>query len=179
MLDPKKKTQWKDAEKVIVLMGSAADTTHETIEHLVAKGEKVGLVKVRLFQPFSTEDFIAALPETTQKIAVLDRTKEPGSVGEPLYLNIRTAIGEAGGRTGRPKPRAAQPLRRVKRTHPRTEVIILTGHGSDAEEELAAELGAFAYLRKPVDIELLTSTMKQAYQKIGKPPRLGRRPTEE
>ena len=88
----------KDAEKVIVLMGSAADTTHETVEHLVAEGEKVGLLKVRLFQPFSTKDFIAALPETTTKIAVMDRTKEPGSIGEPLYLNIRTAVGEAMGK---------------------------------------------------------------------------------
>ncbi|HUT45527.1 MAG TPA: hypothetical protein VMX36_04545, partial [Sedimentisphaerales bacterium] len=88
----------KDAEKVIVLMGSAADTTHETVEYLAAKGEKVGLLKVRLFQPFSTEDFIAALPETTTKIAVLDRTKEPGSIGEPLYMNIRTAVGEAMGK---------------------------------------------------------------------------------
>ncbi|MFC1635051.1 pyruvate:ferredoxin (flavodoxin) oxidoreductase, partial [Planctomycetota bacterium] len=88
----------KDAEKVIVVMGSAADTAHETIEHLAAQGEKVGVVKVRLFQPFSTEDFIAALPETTTKIAVLDRTKEPGSIGEPLYLNIRTAVGEAMGK---------------------------------------------------------------------------------
>ena len=88
----------KDAEKVIVVMGSAADTTHETVEYLAAQGEKVGLLKVRLFQPFSTEDFIAALPETTTKIAVLDRTKEPGSIGEPLYLNIRTAVGEAMGK---------------------------------------------------------------------------------
>ncbi len=88
----------KDAEKVIVLMGSAADTTHETVEYLAAKGEKVGLLKVRLFQPFSTKDFIAALPKTTTKIAVLDRTKEPGSIGEPLYLNIRTAVGEAMGK---------------------------------------------------------------------------------
>ncbi|MFH1719864.1 MAG: pyruvate:ferredoxin (flavodoxin) oxidoreductase [Planctomycetota bacterium] len=87
-----------DAEKVIIVMGSAADTTHETVEHLVARGEKVGAVKVRLFQPFSTEDFIAALPKTTRKIAVLDRTKEPGSIGEPLYLNIRTAVGEAMGK---------------------------------------------------------------------------------
>ncbi|MHC4328779.1 MAG: pyruvate:ferredoxin (flavodoxin) oxidoreductase, partial [Planctomycetota bacterium] len=87
-----------DADKVIVVMGSAADTTHETIEHLVANGEKVGVVKVRLFQPFSTEDFIAAMPETTKKIAVMDRTKEPGSIGEPLYLNIRTAVGEAMGK---------------------------------------------------------------------------------
>jgi pyruvate-ferredoxin/flavodoxin oxidoreductase len=88
----------KDAEKVIAVMGSAADTTHETVEHLVAAGEKVGLLKIRLFQPFSTKDFIAALPETTTKIAVMDRTKEPGSIGEPLYLNIRTAVGEAMGK---------------------------------------------------------------------------------
>lgn len=88
----------KDAEKVIVVMGSAADTAHETVEHMVEQGEKVGVVKVRLFQPFCTEDFIAAMPETTTKIAVLDRTKEPGSIGEPLYLNIRTAVGEAMGK---------------------------------------------------------------------------------
>jgi len=88
----------KDAEKVIITMGSAADTTHETVEYLAAKGEKVGLLKVRLFQPFSTKDFIAALPKTTTKIAVMDRTKEPGSIGEPLYLNIRTAVGEAMGK---------------------------------------------------------------------------------
>ena len=67
-------------------------------------------------------------------------------------------------------------LRRVKRDHPGVEVIILTGHGSQKEEEIANQLGAFAYLRKPVDIELLTNTMKQAYRKIGKPPRLGRSP---
>jgi pyruvate-ferredoxin/flavodoxin oxidoreductase len=87
-----------DAEKVIVVMASAADTIHETVEHLASKGEKVGVVKVRLFHPFSVEDFIAALPITTRKIAVLDRTKEPGSVGEPLYLNVRTAVGEAMGK---------------------------------------------------------------------------------
>ncbi len=84
-----------DAEKVLVMMGSGADTAHETLEYMKARGEKAGVVKVRLFHPFSTEDFIAALPPTTNKIAVLDRTKEPGSLGEPLYLNVRTAIGEA------------------------------------------------------------------------------------
>ncbi|HUV64336.1 MAG TPA: pyruvate:ferredoxin (flavodoxin) oxidoreductase [Sedimentisphaerales bacterium] len=88
----------KDAEKVIILMGSGADTAHETVEYLAGKGEKVGVLMVRLFQPFSTSDFIAALPKTTTKIAVLDRTKEPGSLGEPLYLNIRTAVGEAMGK---------------------------------------------------------------------------------
>jgi len=85
----------EDAEKVIVMMGSGADTAHETVEYLASKGEKVGVVKVRLFHPFSTKDFIAALPKTATKIAVLDRTKEPGSLGEPLYLNVRTAIGQA------------------------------------------------------------------------------------
>ncbi len=84
-----------DAEKMIIIMGSGADTAHETAEFLASKGEKVGVLKVRLFRPFSIEHFIAALPKTVKKIAVLDRTKEPGSLGEPLYLDIRTAIGEA------------------------------------------------------------------------------------
>jgi pyruvate-ferredoxin/flavodoxin oxidoreductase len=85
----------EDAEKIIILMGSGADTAHETVEHLVEEGEKVGVVKVRLFRPFSVKHFIEALPSTVKKIAVLDRTKEPGSVGEPLYVDVRTAIGEA------------------------------------------------------------------------------------
>ncbi len=85
----------QDAEKVIVIMGSGADTAHETTELLNSKGEKVAVVKVRLFRPFSTKDFINCLPKTVKKIAVLDRTKEPGSLGEPLYLDVRTVIGEA------------------------------------------------------------------------------------
>jgi pyruvate-ferredoxin/flavodoxin oxidoreductase len=84
-----------EAEKVIVIMGSGAETVHETVEYLASKGQKVGVVKVRLFRPFSCKDFINALPKTVKKIAVLDRTKEPGSLGEPLYMDIRTAIGEA------------------------------------------------------------------------------------
>jgi pyruvate-ferredoxin/flavodoxin oxidoreductase len=84
-----------DAEKVIVIMGSGADTVHETIEYLASKGEKVGVVKVRLYRPFSRKHFIAALPKTVKKIAVLDRTKEPGSLGEPLYLDVCTAVEEA------------------------------------------------------------------------------------
>jgi pyruvate-ferredoxin/flavodoxin oxidoreductase len=84
-----------DADKVIVMMGSGADTAHETVEYLAAKGQKVGLLKVRLYRPFSTKHFIDALPATAKKIATLDRTKEPGSLGEPLYLDVRTAIGEA------------------------------------------------------------------------------------
>jgi pyruvate-ferredoxin/flavodoxin oxidoreductase len=84
-----------DAEKVIVMMGSGADTAHETAEFLSSKGEKAGLIKVRLYRPFSVEHFISAIPKTVRKIAVLDRTKEPGSIGEPLYIDVRTAIGEA------------------------------------------------------------------------------------
>ena len=84
-----------DADKVIVIMGSAADTVHETVEFLTSQGQKVGLVKVRLYRPFLIKQFVDCLPKTTRKIAVLDRTKEPGSLGEPLYLDIRTAVGEA------------------------------------------------------------------------------------
>src|SRR3972149_6288382 len=83
-----------DAEHVIVLMGSGAEVVHETVDHLNNRGEKVGLVKVRLYRPFDTKRFIEALPSTTQAIAVLDRTKEPGSSGEPLYLDSVTAIHE-------------------------------------------------------------------------------------
>ncbi|HEX3086081.1 MAG TPA: hypothetical protein VHP99_16225, partial [Pyrinomonadaceae bacterium] len=75
-----------DAERVIVIMGSGAETVHETVEHLSAQGEKVGLVKVRLYRPFNRGAFLGSLPLTTQKIAVLDRTKEPGAPGDPLYL---------------------------------------------------------------------------------------------
>ncbi|MHC4265146.1 MAG: pyruvate:ferredoxin (flavodoxin) oxidoreductase [Planctomycetota bacterium] len=85
----------EDAEKVIVIMGSGADTAHETAEYLALKGEKVGVVKVRLFRPFDGKAFIGAFPKTVKKIAVLDRTKEPGALGEPLYLDVRTAVGEA------------------------------------------------------------------------------------
>jgi pyruvate-ferredoxin/flavodoxin oxidoreductase len=83
------------AERVVVLMGSGAEVAHETVEWLVARGEKVGLVKVRLFRPFSVRDFAAALPRTVKALAVLDRTKEPGAVGEPLYQDVVTALREA------------------------------------------------------------------------------------
>jgi pyruvate-ferredoxin/flavodoxin oxidoreductase len=85
----------KDAERVVVVMGSAADTVEETVKTLNKKGEKVGVVKVHLYRPFPLDAFIKALPKTVKSIAVLDRTKEPGSLGEPLYLDVRTAIGEA------------------------------------------------------------------------------------
>jgi pyruvate-ferredoxin/flavodoxin oxidoreductase len=84
-----------DAERVLVIMGSGADTCHETVEELLRKGEKVGVVKVRLYRPFDAKAFVKALPATVKSIAVLDRTKEPGAVGEPLYEDVRTAIGEA------------------------------------------------------------------------------------
>ena len=83
------------AERVIILMGSGAGAAEETVEHLLARGEKVGLLKVRLFRPFDAAAFAAALPKTVRAIAVLDRTKEPGGVGEPLYLDVVTALSEA------------------------------------------------------------------------------------
>ncbi|HET6496451.1 MAG TPA: pyruvate:ferredoxin (flavodoxin) oxidoreductase, partial [Thermoleophilia bacterium] len=85
-----------DAERVIVIMCSGAEAAHEAVDALRAKDEKVGLVKVRLYRPFSIEDFIASLPKTVKAIAVLDRTKEPGSVGEPLYLDVVNACKESG-----------------------------------------------------------------------------------
>ena len=85
-----------DAERVIVAMGSVNDVIEEVIDYLNAHGEKVGLVKVRLFRPFCPEKLIAAIPETCKKIAVLDRTKEPGSQGEPLYMDVVTALANAG-----------------------------------------------------------------------------------
>ncbi len=81
-----------DAENVIVAMGSICDVAEEVIDYLLAKGEKVGLLKVRLYRPFASEKFVAALPATVKKIAVLDRTKEPGSIGEPLYLDVVAAL---------------------------------------------------------------------------------------
>ncbi len=85
-----------DAESVIVLMGSAAEVAHETVDYLVGQGQKVGLLKVRLYRPFSVQHFIAALPPTVRILAALDRTKEPGAAGEPLYLDCVTAVAESG-----------------------------------------------------------------------------------
>ncbi|NOQ52889.1 MAG: pyruvate:ferredoxin (flavodoxin) oxidoreductase [Desulfuromonadaceae bacterium] len=84
-----------DAERVVVIMGSGAATMEELVEYQVAQGEKVGLLKVRLFLPFPLKAFAEALPASVKSIAVLDRTKEPGSLGEPLYQLVRTALGEA------------------------------------------------------------------------------------
>ncbi|MCP5516211.1 MAG: pyruvate:ferredoxin (flavodoxin) oxidoreductase [Verrucomicrobiales bacterium] len=84
-----------DAERVIVLMGSGGETAHETVEHLVAAGEKVGVLKVRLYRPLAVQAFVEALPASVRRIAVLDRTKESGSAGEPLYLDVVAALNEA------------------------------------------------------------------------------------
>jgi pyruvate-ferredoxin/flavodoxin oxidoreductase len=84
-----------EAERVVVIMGSGGETAAETARWLVAQGEKVGVLRVRLYRPFSVPDFLSALPATTRRIAVLDRTKEPGAVGDPLYLDVVAALAEA------------------------------------------------------------------------------------
>jgi len=84
----------KDAEKVIIIMGSGAEVVEETVDYLNGKGEKTGVLKVRLFRPFDAKLFVKALPSSVKAIAVMDRTKEPGSLGEPLYEDVRTAIAE-------------------------------------------------------------------------------------
>ncbi len=83
-----------EAERVIVAMGSSVETIGETVDWMIVKGEKVGVLSVRLFLPFHLKSFLAALPKTTKAIAVLDRTKEPGSLGEPLYMNVVNALAE-------------------------------------------------------------------------------------
>ncbi|MHC1772473.1 MAG: pyruvate:ferredoxin (flavodoxin) oxidoreductase [Flexilinea sp.] len=85
----------KDADRVVIAMGSGIETLEETAKYLNTKGEKIGVVAVRLYRPFSAADFVKVLPSTVKKITVLDRTKEPGSAGEPLYLDVVTAISEA------------------------------------------------------------------------------------
>jgi pyruvate-ferredoxin/flavodoxin oxidoreductase len=97
-----------DAERVIVVMGSGGETAQETVEHLVARGEKVGVLKVRLYRPFSPEHLLANLPPTVRTLAVLDRTKEPGSVGEPLYLDVAATVAEAVALGRAPFPRMPQ-----------------------------------------------------------------------
>ncbi len=93
-----------DAERVVVMMGSGAETAEETVLHLTARGEKVGLVKVRLYRPWSPADFLAALPVSAKSVAVLDRTKEPGADGEPLYKDVLTTLAQAT-MAGKPLPR--------------------------------------------------------------------------
>ena len=85
----------KDADRVIVVMGSGAETCDETAKWMNAKGEKVGVLKVRLYRPWSLAHFVAALPTTVKTIAVLDRTKEPGAPGDPLWLDVVAGLAEA------------------------------------------------------------------------------------
>ena len=85
-----------DAEKVIIMMGSGAEVTHEAADYLNSQGDKVGLIKVRLYRPWSTKHLLDVLPKSAKKVAVLDRTKEPGGLGEPLYMDIATAFHESG-----------------------------------------------------------------------------------
>jgi len=85
-----------EADRIVVAMGSACETIEETVEYLNKKGSKLGLIKVRLYRPFALDAFLAALPRTVKKIAVLDRTKEPGALGEPLYMDVATALANRG-----------------------------------------------------------------------------------
>src|SRR5512139_3295129 len=94
-----------DAERVVVLMGSGAETVHETVEHLNARGEKVGVLKVRLYRPFAATALLDALPRTARSVAVLDRCKEPGAGGEPLYKDVLTALAQAAADGARAMPR--------------------------------------------------------------------------
>jgi pyruvate-ferredoxin/flavodoxin oxidoreductase len=96
-----------EADRVVVMMGSGAETVHETVDWLNARGARLGVVRVRLYRPFSVADFVRALPASTRSIAVLDRTKEPGAIGEPLYQDVLTALAEASadGLWARPLPR--------------------------------------------------------------------------
>ncbi|MBL7671269.1 MAG: pyruvate:ferredoxin (flavodoxin) oxidoreductase [Bdellovibrionaceae bacterium] len=91
-----------EADRVIVIMGSGSETTHETVNWCLEQGQKVGVLKVRLYRPFSAKHFLAALPLSVKKIAVLDRTKEPGALGEPLYQDVVTALFEANNQTFKP-----------------------------------------------------------------------------
>ncbi len=103
-----------DADRVIVAMGSICDVAEEVIDYLNAHGEKVGLVKVRLYRPFVAEKFVAALPATVQEDRRLDRTKEPGAMGEPLYMDVVNALG----RGPRRRHRHRRPLRPGFQGHP-------------------------------------------------------------
>ena len=104
-----------EAEQVMVMMGSGAEVAHETIDWMNAQGEKVGLLKVRLYRPFALDAFFKALPKTTKRLCVLDRTKEPGALGEPLYLDVVTALREATDAGTSPLRQGAQGDRRPLR----------------------------------------------------------------
>ena len=86
-----------NAKNIIIAMGSVTETIKEVVDKLMSQGEKVGVINVRLYRPFSAKYFLRVLPKSVKRIAVLDRTKEPGSVGEPLYLDIKAVLAERGG----------------------------------------------------------------------------------
>ena len=121
------------ADRVIVIMGSGAETVHETVDYMTARGEKVGVLKVRLYRPFHQQAFLAALPKTVRTLAILDRTKEPGAPGDPLYLDVTTALAEAHAAGRLAIRRAAAPGRRpvravVERVHARDDQGHLRQH---------------------------------------------------
>ena len=125
-----------NAERVIIIMGSGAEAVKETVEALNAKGENLGLLKVRLFRPFATSEFIKALPASVKKIAVLDRVKEPGGAGEPLYQDVITAIAEA----------------MMAKTAPFSSFPVVTGgrYGLSSKEFTPAMIkGVFDEMKKP------------------------------
>ena len=120
------------ADRVIVVMGSAAETAHETVDWLRARGERVGVLKVRLYRPFSAAHLLAALPVSARAVAVLDRTKEPGALGEPLYLDVLTAFAES------PQTDRARPI------------VVGGRYGLSSKELTPAMLaGVFAELSRP------------------------------
>ena len=124
-----------DAERVIVLMGSGVGAAEQTMDALAAAGERVGLVKVRLYRPFPTEQFVAALPATVRSIAVLDRTKEPGSTGEPLYLDVVAALAE---HMDSAEPRFARPPRVIGGRYGLSSKEFNPGMAKSVFDELAA-----------------------------------------
>ena len=143
-----------DADRVVVVMGSAAETAHETVDWLRARGERVGVLKVRLYRPFSAADLLAALPASTRAVAVLDRTKEPGALGEPLYQDVVTAFAESRPGRSRPADRRRRPLRpvvqgvhagdargRVRRTVPAVAAQTLHRRHRRRRQPLLAGLG--------------------------------------
>ncbi len=137
-----------DAERVIVMMGSGCEAAEEAVDALCAGGEKVGLLKVRLYRPFAVERFVAALPPTVRSIAVLDRTKEPGGIGEPLYLDVVTALSEAWQKPARQQGLVALPDGRASDTMPR---VIGGRYGLSSKEFTPAMVkGVFDELAKPV-----------------------------
>jgi pyruvate-ferredoxin/flavodoxin oxidoreductase len=143
------------AERVLVLMGSGAETARETVEYLNRRGDKVGVLTVRLYRPFSIPDFVAALPATTRALAVLDRTKEPGAVGEPLYQDVVTALFEdRGSRIEDRKTRTARSSILDPRSSildPRSSILVIGGrYGLSSKEFTPAMAKAvFDELAKP------------------------------